>query len=150
MMNIAWRSAKWYGRITQSCPPARIGGFMTSTPRIHATSRAISVRNPPITNSVMATSVGAEYFSTDRYARACTGRPMTMRATPMREMAAKGIAKKGPLSAKALGSAAAIGTLAAVAIRNSTRTVLDRLGTALADHVNWVHGSHSIRNSSVA
>ena len=42
----------------------------------------------------------------------------------------------------------AIGTLATVAMRNSTRTDLALLDTAFADHVNCVHGSQIMTNSS--
>ena len=60
-------------------------------------------------------------------------------------MTASGMANSAPLWSNAVWTDAAIGTLAAVATRNSSRTVRELPGTAFADQVNCVHGSHSIR-----
>ena len=74
---------------------------------------------------------------------------MTIIASAVRKMIASGIAKSAPLWSNAVVTDAAIGTLAAVATRNSSRTVRELPGTALADHANCDQGSHSSRKISV-
>ena len=61
-----------------------------------------------------------------------------------------GTAKTAPPSSKAVVTAAAMGTLAAVASKKITRTRRLFPGTLFADQVNCDHGSHRRTNSSVA
>ncbi len=74
-----------------------------------------------------------------------------MRPTPIsiipsadRKMTASGIANRAPLASNAVWIDAAIGTLAAVARRNSSRVGRELPATALADQVNCDHGSDEL------
>ena len=77
-------------------------------------------------------------------------RPLTRTARAARKIAARGTAKSRPPPSSAVSIDAAIGTLAAVAARKSSRTERELPDTTLADHVNCDQGSHINRNSSVA
>ena len=70
-----------------------------------------------------------------------------MTVSPIARITPSAMANGGPPSPNAAGIDPAIGTLATVATSMRTRTPRVPLDTALTDHVNCVHGIHTIRNS---
>ena len=70
------------------------------------------------------------------------------KASDIARITAPQIANVAPPASNAVVTEAAIGTVVAVAIKKTRRTSRVLPERALADHVNWIQGSHNIRNSS--
>ena len=138
-----WRSAKCPERmIHDPLPDLTVAYTNSAMPVIQATTRASPARKPPTTITAIARRFGHAYRTADRNSSPSAGRPETSMAMAVRKITASGTANRTPPPPlpNAVPTAAAIGTLAAVATRNRTRTERWLPGTAFADHVNCDHG----------
>ena len=121
MMISPWRSAKWPGRTTQSSPAARsVDQTNTHNAPTHSHVRNGVPTNPPEINSTMESRLGDEYLMAEYHSELPVSYPKSKSASPMPYMTASDAENVNPPSPNAVVTDAAMGTLIAVASKNTS------------------------------